>query len=250
MRLGDKIKKLRQKKKLTQKELAKKLYISDKAVSSWEANRTEPSLDLIVSLSDILDCSASYLLYEKINKNNIETEIRIKLTEEEFKELELLMKRESVFLKENHHIDTYYQPIFRKFIKEGVINEWLRIGVRGSKNILNYKNWYDTYCDEYEVEIDDVDNLKKIFTIIGLEEISLVDKTRRTYFYLNKYEVALDVVKDLGYFVEIEVKKYEQEANLEYDALLRVAKNLQLKLENIDSLGYAYYCIKQRDNKI
>ncbi len=245
MDLGNRIKKLRLEKKLTQKKLANQLHVSDKVISSWEANRTEPNLDFIVHLSEVLDCSASYLIYGDVSKNTIEMEIKIKLTEEEFKELELLLKKGAVFQKENHHIDTYYQPKFRKFIQEGVIREWLRIGVRGNKNILNYKNWYDTYCDEYEVEIDDVDNLNKIFDVIGLEKIATVDKIRRTYFYLEKYEIALDIVKDLGYFVEIEVKKYDEDNGALYDALLHVAKDLGLHLEHMDKRGYPYYFIEQ-----
>ncbi len=62
------------------------------------------------------------------------------------------------------------------------------------------------YCDEYEVEIDDEDNLNKIFLILGLEEIALVDKKRKTYIYQDKYEIALDAVEKLGNFIEIEVK--------------------------------------------
>lgn len=74
------------------------------------------------------------------------------------------------------------------------------------ENNLNYKNWYDHYCDEYEVEVDDSINLKKIFKVLGLEEIAYVDKIRRIYKYKDKYEISLDIVKELGYFVEIEIK--------------------------------------------
>ena len=63
------------------------------------------------------------------------------------------------------------------------------------------------YCDEYEVEVDDDKNLDKIFQILGLEKIGIVNKVRNTYFYLKKYEVALYYVDNLGYFIEIEVKK-------------------------------------------
>lgn len=241
MNIGKRIKELRNEKKLTQKDLADKLYVSDKAVSSWEANRTEPSLELIVKLSDIFDCSTSYLVYGDISRSDVETEIKIKLSEEEFRELKLIMDRDAKFLKENHHIDTYYQPISRKFVNDGIIKEWLRIGERGNKNIINYKNWYDNYCDEYEVEIDDVKNLNKIFDKIGLEKIAVVDKVRRTYYYLDKYEVALDIVKDLGFFVEIEVKKYDESADIEYDKLLRLAKRLNLNLDNLNKRGYPYY---------
>lgn len=92
------------------------------------------------------------------------------------------------------------------------------------------------YCDEYEVEIDDEDNLNKIFLILGLEEIALVDKKRKTYIYQDKYEIALDAVEKLGNFIEIEVKKYDASAIQEYNELLKLAKHLN----NIDKRGYPY----------
>ena len=143
-------------------------------------------------------------------------------------------------------MDTYFQPSYRKFVKdnkEDSINEWLRTGERGNKIILNYKNWYDHYCDEYEVEVDDSINLKKIFKVLGLEEIVYVDKIRRIYKYKDKYEISLDIVKELGYFVEIEIKKYNKDLSLEYDELLKVAKNFGLNLNNIDRRWYPYYMV-------
>lgn len=136
-------------------------------------------------------------------------------------------------------MDRYYQPTYRRFLKSSdeTINEWLRIGIRENKKILNYKNWHQSmYCDEYEVEIDDEDNLNKIFLILGLEEIALVDKKRKTYIYQDKYEIALDAVEKLGNFIEIEVKKYDASAIQEYDELLKLAKHLN----NIDKRGYPY----------
>ena len=84
MNHGERISKLRQSKNITQKELASKLYVTDKTISSWESNRTEPSLEMIIKLSEILECSASYLLYGDNFKDNIEMEIKIKLTKEEY----------------------------------------------------------------------------------------------------------------------------------------------------------------------
>ena len=99
------------------------------------------------------------------------------------------------------------------------------------------------YCDEYEVEIDNSENLDKIFGILGLEKIAIVDKYRKTYLYLDKYEIALDYVKDLGHFIEIEVKEYSKEPIEEYGDLLKLAKSLNLKLDNIDKRGYPYHMI-------
>lgn len=252
MNIGEKIETLRTKENMTQKSLAEKLFVSDKTISSWEANRTEPSLEFIVKMSEILNCSIEYLINGEDKKNLIETEIKIKLTEKEYKDLELFMKENATFLNENRQIDTYYQPKNHNFVNKTMIEskekirEWLRIGKRGNKIIVNYKNWYDTFCDEYEVEINDEKNLEKIFTALEIEKIIEVDKIRKKYYYLEKYEVALDFVKDLGHFIEIEVKKYTKEPTEEYASLLRIIKNLHLNLDNLDKRGYPYYLLENK----
>ncbi len=246
MNIGNKISEMRKAKKWTQQNLADKLYISAKAISSWESSRTTPDLESIVKLSEIFDCNVSTLLYEPTEKINLETEIKIKITEDEYLYLKQYLEKNADFLKETFQKDTYYEPTYRPFLKENdeVIEEWLRIGLRGNKKILNYKHWYDNkYCDEFEVEIDDEENLSKILAVLGLHTIAVVDKKRITYLYQNKYEIALDYVEQLGYFIEIEVKKYETSTFDEYDALLKLAKRLNLNLNNIDKRGYPYHLI-------
>lgn len=246
MSIGERIANLRKAKQMTQQQLGEALYVNDKTISSWEKNRTEPNLDMVIQLSEILECSASFLIYGEITKNDVETEIKIRLTEEEFKNLERKLKKEARFTKESRQIDTYYQPTYRKFVKEGDITEWLRIGERGNKKIVNYKNWYDNmYCDEFEVEIDNSANLDKIFNVLGLKKLALVDKVRKNYVFQNKYEFSLDVVKGLGCFVEIEVKKYDAEILEEYDNLLKLAKSFGLNLDHIDKKGYPFYFIEK-----
>lgn len=246
MHLGNRIAHLRKKKGWTQNDLADLIFVTDKTVSSWELNRTEPSLETLVKLSELFACSIGYLIYGDIEKSNIETEIKIRLSKDTFEHIELFMKKGAVFLNESIQIDTYYQPTYRKFLKEDdeIIDEWLRIGIRGNKKIVNYKKWYDNmYCDEYEVEIDDENHLEQIFKVLGLETIAIVNKVRKTYFYLSKYEIALDYVQDLGYFIEIEVKKYDTSTMEEYEELLKLAKKLGLNLDDVDKRGYPYHLI-------
>lgn len=244
MNVGEKISKLRKSKGLTQLDLAEKLFISDKAISSWEQNRTEPSLEMLVKISEIFDCSIGYLVYGDNPKSSVETEIKIKISEKDYKRLLNFMTQKAQFIKESNQVDTYYQPTYRKFLNDKEVNEWLRIGERGNKTILNYKNWHDNmYYDEYEVEIDNKDNLDRIFKILDLEQIAVVDKKRIIYFYLEKYEISLDFVKDLGYFIEIEVKKYTKSPIDEYSDILKLAKDLNLNLDNIDKRGYPYHII-------
>ena len=231
MNYGERICKLRQSKNITQKELASKLYVTDKTISSWESNRTEPSLEMIIKLSEILECSASYLLYGANSRDNIEMEIKIRLSKEEYDNLNNLMKTKGRLLLESNQQDTYYQS--NNLIDN--MNKSLRIRTSGNKKILTYKKHNNKiYCEEYEVGIDNSDNLKKIFDSIGLTKITIVNKNRKIYDYLDKYEVSLDKVDNLGYFIEIEVKKTINDYLEEYDNLLKISKNLGLNLNNIE----------------
>lgn len=235
MNYGNRISKLRQSKNITQKELATKLYVTDKTISSWESNRTEPSLEMIIKLSEILECSYSYLLYGDNFKDNIEMEIKIKLTKEEYENLNKMMKSMGKFLLQSNQQDIYYQSDYF----DGNINTLLRLRTSGNKNILTYKNYNNKmYCEEYEVEIDNSNNLKKIFNFIGLKKITEVKKERKIYSYQDKYEVSLDKVDNLGYFIEIEVKETIKNHLEEYDNLLKNSRILGLNLNNIEQKRY------------
>ena len=47
---------------LTQKDLAIKLNVSDRTISSWEAGRTEPNMGMVEELSKVLNCRKSDLI--------------------------------------------------------------------------------------------------------------------------------------------------------------------------------------------
>ncbi len=69
VKIGRFIAELRKEKNMTQKELAEKLKITDRAVSKWENGRGMPELSLIKPLSEALDISINELLSgEKIAK--------------------------------------------------------------------------------------------------------------------------------------------------------------------------------------
>lgn len=64
---GNIIRKARLEHKMTQKQLADKIDISDKAISKWECGSGNPNVSLIIKLSDILGIDVRELLkmYEK-----------------------------------------------------------------------------------------------------------------------------------------------------------------------------------------
>lgn len=69
------LKEIREEKNLQQKDIAKKLSRTPACISSWETGKTEPSIDDIIKLADILEVSTDYLL-GRTNENNIIEEIR------------------------------------------------------------------------------------------------------------------------------------------------------------------------------
>lgn len=72
MTLGQKIKKFRIEKKLTQKDLAQQLNVSFQTVSKWENDENEPDIYTLKELSKIFNCSLDCLLSneEEEKENN------------------------------------------------------------------------------------------------------------------------------------------------------------------------------------
>lgn len=61
--IGILIQKLRKEKNMTQKELADKLHVSDKAISKWECGNGIPDIENLTALADLFDISINDLLH-------------------------------------------------------------------------------------------------------------------------------------------------------------------------------------------
>lgn len=64
--LGDKIKKLRNKKGIYQQALADALSVSKSTVAMWETNQREPDLETIRKIADFFECPIDYLIADTI----------------------------------------------------------------------------------------------------------------------------------------------------------------------------------------
>lgn len=61
--------KIRKSKQMTQKDLADKLFVSDKTVSKWERGNSMPNVSLLIPLAEILEVTVTELLQgEKTNQ--------------------------------------------------------------------------------------------------------------------------------------------------------------------------------------
>ncbi len=61
--IGKNIKFFREKKNITQSELADKLCVTRQAVSNWENGKTEPDIEMLNKIASVLEISIEELIY-------------------------------------------------------------------------------------------------------------------------------------------------------------------------------------------
>lgn len=147
---------------------------------------------------------------------NVEIEIQVNI--EKSKVLLDFLEKNAEFKSERHQLDKYFSPAHRNFLEPRPMHEWLRLRDSGGNYSINYKNWHfdDTgrsyHGDEHESEIGNLEQVKSILEALDFKLCVTVDKLRKIWRYMD-YEVAVDSVKDLGDFVEIEYKGEDENAD-------------------------------------
>lgn len=68
--IGEMIRNLRERFKLNQDELGKKINVSGKTISSWEIGRTEPNMGYVQALADIFGVTTDQLIYGSTDGND------------------------------------------------------------------------------------------------------------------------------------------------------------------------------------
>ena len=98
VKTGNLISKKRRELCLTQKDLAEKMFVSDRAVSKWENGRSFPDSSLILKLCEILQISVYELLKgeENLNNNDANQELMLEFIKEKEKKDKLLLSLEIV----------------------------------------------------------------------------------------------------------------------------------------------------------
>lgn len=71
------IKNLREQHNLSQEELGNIVNVSDKTVSSWEINRTEPKMGIVQQLADYFNVTTDYLIKGDSNYNDYDNIYKI-----------------------------------------------------------------------------------------------------------------------------------------------------------------------------
>ena len=149
-----------------------------------------------------------------------DTEIEIQVNIENSKNLIRFLRDNARFVSEERQIDEYFSPFHRNFLETRPINEWFRLRNSSGNYSTTYKKWHfdkngkSHYCDEFESKIEGVEQAKKIFSALNFKSVVVVNKLRKIWIYKN-YEVAIDSVKSLGDFVEVEYIGKNEKVNPE-----------------------------------
>ncbi|MFA6492571.1 MAG: class IV adenylate cyclase [Patescibacteria group bacterium] len=174
-------------------------------------------------------------------------EIEIQVEVEKIKPLLVFLEKEAKFISTNKQVDKYFTPKHRNFLKNKPIAEWLRLRDSDGNFSITYKNWhYDKngkshYCDEFETNVSDIKSLNKIFSALDFKLLITVDKLRKTFNY-KSYEIAIDKVKGLGDFVEIEFKSKTKKSDPAKvtEEMIEFLKKIGVGKINRNYVGYPF----------
>lgn len=170
-------------------------------------------------------------------------EIEIQAIIKDPKDVENKLRRVGRFVVSREQTDKYFVPPQRDFFAKEPPIEYLRIRFEKDKHHLNYsflhfdKNGWLLATDEYETLIEKPEIIETIFKKIGMVPKVTVVK-RRDYFDCNEFEVTLDRVRGLGYFIEVEAKKDFGGAEKTKKACLDFLTKLNIQYEIKAQMGY------------
>lgn len=156
------------------------------------------------------------------------------------------LEKHGEFKYESRQLDEYFTPSHRDFTAVRPVKEWLRLRTEAGEQTLTYKNWHyesdgrSYHADEYETQMANLASLKKLFAALNFKPLTVVDKTRRAFQYKD-YEIALDSIKDLGDFVEIEYKGQTQvQPKVIYNEMVEFLRSLGCGKIHRNNGGYPF----------
>ncbi|HEC64419.1 MAG TPA: class IV adenylate cyclase [bacterium] len=180
-----------------------------------------------------------------------ELEAKFQVDEKSFKKIKTWLKKNSKFVGKENHEEYYFDhkeaPL--TFLGEDNIRDaadYLRIRKgKGGKYSICLKKWHKhpvrteeyTHCDEYEFEVSDGAIAKELLINIGYSDLTEVIKKRLKYKY-KKFEIVIDDVKNLGKFIEIELKDKFDDTDVAYERIWDLLRQIGIKEITEMSRGY------------
>jgi predicted adenylyl cyclase CyaB len=179
---------------------------------------------------------------------DVEVEIKIPLTKKKYESIKRRIGKKTKSTRSFRQVDDYYNHPKRNFLRLKHPREYLRLRHEGLGAILCYKNFHSNFewCEEYELKISNRKQMEKIFSILGFDKFLTINKWRTVYVSGNKFEIALDKVESLGYFIEIEALKNSGNVKQTRQELLRFLESLGIDPSKEDRDGYVLLLMRKK----
>ncbi len=136
----------------------------------------------------------------------------------------------AVCIGEEHEEDYYFQHPCRDFMKT---DEALRVRKNRNRIELTYKGPKISSLTKSRVEInvgvEDLDSIIALLEKLGFKKVFIVKKYRKKYRLSDEIRISVDVVEDLGSFIEIEVSSERSKFREAEKKVLVIARSLGLK---------------------
>lgn len=259
-KIGKFIGEIRKEKNMKQVELAEKLGVTSKTISRWETGKYMPDLSLFTDISKILGVTINEILQgerliKKKNSDSVEIEIKLEIEEEQYKKMYEYFSKEASKHINKKQDDIYFSPENPTFFGGEIDDECIRIRIQKDKYILCYKKIYmgnseeDIHIVEYETEVSNLEATINILKGVRINKICELIKDRDSFIYKDIFEISLDKVKDLGYFIEIEIYDKNIPVNEANQLLLNLVKELNLDITRRNLKGYSYLMYDKLNRK-
>lgn len=211
----------RKKLNMTQKDLADKLYISDKAVSKWERGLCFPDIAVLIPLTEILNISLYDLLRgEKVNKKEVEETLKntIKYTNSEINR----KKKKCIIISSI----IIFVIVFISIISLIFINKNKDIIGIIDRDTIHTINYYS----EYKTTIDNTDG----------EKLELIIMKLPLKWQERQFDVSDDTIK-INYGVSYKdiVKAYDDE-NYVKEAMINNASVIFTTVSDVNFVEIRY----------
>jgi len=175
-KIGQTIESLRKEKNMTQDELASKLYVSRQAVSKWETGKSLPSIEVMISLTELFDIGIEFLIDDAaISRNDIEKQI-------------VQLPRQAVFSNfiKSDQLESDFKSYFHLFnIEER--KQLISLVIQGKLNIPYQVMWPHLNMEEriyllgYIISSDKED-INDLYPYLTIEERQMVSH-KTSYIY-------------------------------------------------------------------
>lgn len=110
-KFGEKLRTIREKKKITLKEIAEKAGVSESLISQIERNKVSPAIDTLIEIAHILDIDIEYLFSDikkskQLNLVKSNERNKVELNNVSYEQLS-----KTIDSKDEHGIEAYYMEI-------------------------------------------------------------------------------------------------------------------------------------------